>query len=110
SDAECPGDKRICPMVQAFVTFEARMYSLGAGGDFFHTKGHLGIVGYKGHFQFFANSSADVGTPLWSEDDFDVDDPEQEGEHVLMFFHQPGGLALDIDLSPVTLGELFAVE
>ena len=77
--SECPPGLD-CPVIEGTVTFEARVYSLGAGGDFFYTKGEAGLSGWQGHWQFSAGTSADAKTPLWDQNSFFVDpDVEDTG-------------------------------
>lgn len=110
SEELCPYTQVVCPLVEVSLKFEARVYSLGAGGDFFHTKGHALIIGYRGHWQFFAGSSADVGKPMWDVQDFTFDDPDDLGMQTFAFITDDRGVTLNVDLSPVKLKELFAVE
>ena len=108
--SECPPGIE-CPVIEGAVSFEARAYSLGAGGDFFHTKGFAGFSGWQGNWQFFAETSAGVATPLWSESSFfATDDVEETGTKSHALAELNHDVTLNVNLSPVLLGELFAVE
>ncbi|HEY7162378.1 MAG TPA: Calx-beta domain-containing protein, partial [Acidobacteriota bacterium] len=110
--SECPPGVD-CSLIEGSVTFEARVYSLGAGGDFFYTKGVAGISGTQARWQFFAGTSADARTPLWDQNSFIVDmDAQGVGDfsHAIAELFSIHGVTLNVDLSPVLEGELFAVE
>jgi uncharacterized delta-60 repeat protein len=106
--SECPPGKK-CPALVGIVRFEARAYAESAGGDFFRTKGVAYISGHQGNWTIAAGTLPDAQQPLWEEDDFDRDpdaDGTGGGSKAEAFLKEP--LTLDVDLSKLRTGELFA--
>ena len=106
--AECPAGVAVCPLLTGIARIKARAYAHSAGGDFFNVAGVVFIHGYAGHWTIEAATVSD-GQPLWEREQFarNVDlDGDGSGRHAEAFLTEP--LSIDVDLSSLATGELFA--
>jgi hypothetical protein len=96
-----------------FLEFSARAYAESTGddlsGDFFHRRGWAFVNGRTGTWSMGAGTHPHSHGPLWSDDAFSLDPDfnDDGGNRAVLQLSAP--LSLDVDLSPVPEGELFAL-